>query len=143
MVEFTYTKQEVAKVYEYILQNARISSIIFLHGEIGTGKTFLVSEFLKSQGITDPVTSPTFSIFKEYFLSKLNLKLFHYDLYRIKKPAELMFVDLEENICEGMVLIEWPEIAREFGVKPTLEISIEYVNNDIDQNLYLRKCLVG
>ncbi len=130
MFEFTYKKEEVSKVYEHILKNARVSSIIFLHGEIGTGKTFLVSEFLKSQGVTEPITSPTFPIMKEYFLPKLNLKVFHYDLYRIKKPAELTYLDLEDNISEGMLLIEWPEIAREFGIKPSLEITIEYVMTD-------------
>lgn len=126
MVEFTYKKEEVERVYQYILQKASVSCVVFLHGEIGSGKTFLVSEFLKSQGVTDSITSPTFSIFNEYFLPKLNLKVFHYDLYRIKKPAELIYIDLEENIQEGMLVIEWPEIAREFGIKPTLEISLNY-----------------
>jgi tRNA threonylcarbamoyladenosine biosynthesis protein TsaE len=134
MVEFTYTKNQVSKVYQYILEKASVSSVIFLHGEIGTGKTFLVSEFLKSQGVEELITSPTFPIVKEYFLPKLKLKLFHYDLYRIKKPQELMYIDIDDNISDGMLLIEWPEIAREFGIKPTLEISIKY-NSDDEERL--------
>lgn len=129
MFKILYTKETVADVYKYILQNARRSSVVFLNGEVGTGKTFLVSQFLKSQGIDEPVTSPTFSIFKEYFLPKLNIKVFHYDLYRIKKPEELMFLDIEENLNEGMLIIEWPEAANLYGIKPSLEILLFY--NDI------------
>lgn len=127
MFEIIYTKETTEGVYRYILENARRSSVIFLNGEIGTGKTFLIAEFLKSQGVTESVTSPTFAIFKEYFLPKLNLKIFHYDLYRIKNPTELMFLDIEDNIPEGMLIIEWPEMARIYGIEPNLEIALFYM----------------
>ena len=125
--EVVYSKEEIAIVLKHILQSASHSSIIFLHGEIGTGKTFLVSHFLKQLGVNDAITSPTFNIFNEY---QSNIgKIFHYDLYRIKKPEELMFIDLEDNISTGMTIIEWPEIARQYGVVPTMEIFLSYCEN--------------
>ncbi len=130
-IEIVYSKEEIELVLKHILEIANSSStnfpIIFLHGEIGTGKTFLTSHLLQNLGVTEPITSPTFSIFNQY-QSDIGL-IFHYDLYRIKKPEELMFVDIEENIAMGMTLIEWPEMAREYGIIPTMEIFLSYCEN--------------
>jgi tRNA threonylcarbamoyladenosine biosynthesis protein TsaE len=123
MNEVIYSKEEIEKLIAPISQKASNSSVIFLHGEIGTGKTFFVQNFLKSLGINETITSPTFSIFNEYHTESLNV--FHYDLYRIKNPSELMFVDIEENQEQGMLLIEWPQMAKEFGILPTIEIFLE------------------
>lgn len=111
----------------HILERASTSSIIFLYGEIGTGKTFLVSHLLKQLGVTETITSPTFSIFNEYQTDFGSI--FHYDLYRIKKPEELMFVDLDDNIALGMTIIEWPELAIQYGIRPTMSISLSYSAN--------------
>lgn len=126
-IEIVYSKEEIELVLKHILESASNSSVIFLHGEIGTGKTFLTSHLLQNLGVTEPITSPTFSIFNQY-QSDIGL-IFHYDLYRIKKPEELMFVDIEENIAMGMTLIEWPEMAREYGIIPTMEIFLSYCEN--------------
>lgn len=82
-----------------------------------------MQKFLKSLGIEETITSPTFSIFNEYKTNEICV--FHYDLYRIKKPSELMFVDIEDNQEQGMLLIEWPQMAKDFGIIPTIEIYLE------------------
>ncbi len=129
--EVIYSKEQIQQVLNHILEIANSSSIIFpivfLHGEIGTGKTFLVSHLLKQLGVNETITSPTFSIFNEY-QTDIGL-IFHYDLYRIKKPEDLIFVDLEDNLETGIVIIEWPEMARQYGVIPTMEISLSYCEN--------------
>jgi len=129
--EVIYSKEQIQQVLNHILEIANSSSIIFpiifLHGEIGTGKTFLVSHLLKQLGVNETITSPTFSIFNEYQADEG--LIFHYDLYRIKKPEELIFVDLEDNIESGIVIIEWPEMARQYGVIPTMEIFLSYCEN--------------
>jgi tRNA threonylcarbamoyladenosine biosynthesis protein TsaE len=127
MQEVIYSKEEIGKIIDFISQKARNSFVLFLHGEIGTGKTFLVSHLLKHLGVTETVTSPTFSIFNEYQTPQFNI--FHYDLYRIKKPEELMFVDIDENLENGILIIEWPEFARTYGIKPNMEISLFYTQN--------------
>ena len=125
--EVIYSKEQIQQVLNHILEIANSSSIIFLHGEIGTGKTFLVSHLLKQLGVNETITSPTFSIFNEY-QTDIGL-IFHYDLYRIKKPEDLIFVDLEDSIESGIVIIEWPEMARQYGVIPTMEIFLSYGEN--------------
>lgn len=127
MQELIYSKEEVHKLISLTSQKASNSSVFFLHGEIGTGKTFLVREFLQSFGVKETITSPTFSIFNEY--ETPTISFFHYDLYRLKKASELMFVDIEENLNNGTLIIEWPELAREFGIVPTVEIFLSYTQN--------------
>jgi tRNA threonylcarbamoyladenosine biosynthesis protein TsaE len=126
-LEVLYSKEETDNILKYILEKARSSFVVFLHGEIGTGKTFLVSKLLKAQGVTETITSPTFSIFNEY--QAKNFIIYHYDLYRIKKPEELMFVDIDENLENGMLIIEWPSLAKEYGIAPDIEIFLSYTEN--------------
>lgn len=136
MQEIIYSKEEVGKVIELISKKASTSFIVFLHGEIGTGKTFLVSNLLSSLGVKETVTSPTFSIFNEYQVD--GLSIFHYDLYRLKKPEELMFIDLDENLENGMLIIEWPELARTYGIIPSMEITLSYTQNE-----HTRKAIIS
>lgn len=128
-IEIIYSKEEIEKIISLISKKASSSFVIFLHGNLGTGKTFFVSKFLEHLGVNDTITSPTFSIFNEY---QINNKLFvyHYDLYRLKKAEELMFVDIDENLENGMLIIEWPELAQEYGITPNVEIFLSYIEDE-------------
>ena len=83
--------------------------IIFLSGDLGTGKTTLVKEIISAFGINDPVKSPTFTIVEPYEMVSRNI--YHIDLYRINTPSELSVIGLEEYINEpnAIICIEWPE----------------------------------
>ncbi|MFT4967449.1 MAG: tRNA threonylcarbamoyladenosine biosynthesis protein TsaE [Candidatus Deianiraeaceae bacterium] len=127
MQEIIYSKNEINKVISFLLRKASNSVVVFLNGEIGTGKTFLVSHLLKNLGVTETITSPTYSIFNEYQTEEINI--YHYDLYRIKKAEELMFIDIDENRDNGMLIIEWPQLAKEYGIQPDIEVTLSCTEN--------------
>jgi tRNA threonylcarbamoyladenosine biosynthesis protein TsaE len=108
----------------------RQHKILLLFGQMGAGKTTLVSEIVKQLGSEDHVSSPTFSIVNEYQYS--GGKIFHFDLFRLKNKEELLSIGWEEYLYSGEIcIIEWPEIAGQFPDDiPCKEVHIEVENND-------------
>ena len=121
-----------------LLMNLNNDSIVLLSGELGVGKTALVSYML--QALVDEntsFTSPTFSIVNEYYSEKKSCKVFHLDLYRINDIAELYEIGFSDIINSGMSFIEWPEIALQ-TINATLKsrvtnIKFSFLNHSIRQ----------
>ncbi|HEY1991170.1 MAG TPA: tRNA (adenosine(37)-N6)-threonylcarbamoyltransferase complex ATPase subunit type 1 TsaE [Gammaproteobacteria bacterium] len=91
--------------------------IIFLHGDLGAGKTTLVRGLLRALGHAGRVPSPTYTLVEPYEIGALSLK--HLDLYRIADPGELEYLGARE--LAGTVLIEWPEKGGHFLPEPDLD----------------------
>lgn len=91
--------------------------IIFLHGDLGAGKTTLVRGLLRALGHAGRVPSPTYTLVEPYEIGPLSLK--HLDLYRIADPEELEYLGVRE--LAGTVLIEWPERGGHFLPEPDLD----------------------
>lgn len=86
--------------------------IFALSGPMGAGKTTFIQAVCRQLGVGDNVNSPTFSIVNEY-LTTSNESVFHFDLYRLRKPEELMDIGYEEYFYSGAYcFIEWPELAE-------------------------------
>ncbi|MFQ5334710.1 MAG: tRNA (adenosine(37)-N6)-threonylcarbamoyltransferase complex ATPase subunit type 1 TsaE [Flavobacteriales bacterium] len=82
---------------------------IALFGEMGSGKTTLVSVFCALKGVENTVSSPTFSLINEYTTSSGEL-IYHMDFYRIKNEQEAIDIGLMEYFGSGnCCLLEWPE----------------------------------
>jgi tRNA threonylcarbamoyladenosine biosynthesis protein TsaE len=98
-------------------------AVVFLTGELGAGKTTLVRGFLRAQGVTAAVRSPTYTLVELYRLNELTV--LHADLYRLRTPEELDALGLREWAQEGYLwLIEWPERGGGHLPPPDLTLSL-------------------
>ena len=89
-------------------------NVVLISGEMGVGKTTLIKELLSLYGVTDNVTSPTFSIINEYLIDNDKV-IYHMDLYRVKDIAELENIGFFEYVkSRRTCLIEWGEMIEEF-----------------------------
>ena len=120
-----------------IAEKVSSGDCIFLIGEIGVGKTTFIRNFInhlqKKKGIKQTeVLSPTFNLLYEYEIK--NLKVMHYDLYRIKKNKELDELGIFNENFGSIKIIEWPELIKT-KVKNRLEIYLSYSDKNNERKL--------
>ena len=102
--------------------------IIFLYGEIGVGKTTFVRFFInsiesKNKIKNSEVLSPTFNIVYDYDVG--NLKILHYDLYRLKNYKDISQLGMFETSNDSIKIVEWPELI-ESKPKDRIDIQFQY-----------------
>ncbi len=120
---------ELAGIAKDILKRVNTPQIFALYGEMGTGKTTLIKEFCASLGVTDTVTSPTFSLVNEYQTTD-NGPIYHFDVYRIEKVEEVMDIGYETYFFSGnYVFIEWPELIKELLPEKYVYIKIRELDD--------------
>ena len=128
------SENETEELANIISKKIKFGDIIYLHGEMGVGKTTFIKYFInsfqkKNKLKQTEVTSPTFNILIEY---QINQKMIsHYDLFRLKSSDELKNLNLFENKSNTITLIEWPQIINE---KPNNLIEIFFEYEDDYQN---------
>lgn len=99
-------------------------AILYLHGQLGAGKTTLVRGILRSMGYADKVKSPTYTIVEPYEMG--NITVYHFDLYRLNTPNELEQIGMADYAGPGSIcLIEWPEKGFPLLPAPDLACYIE------------------
>lgn len=102
------TLEELAGAAPDILQYAGSNKIFLFYGEMGAGKTTLIKSLCAALGVTDGVTSPTFSIVNEY--AGTDNPVYHFDFYRLKEQGEALDMGYEEYFfSDNYCFIEWPE----------------------------------
>jgi tRNA threonylcarbamoyladenosine biosynthesis protein TsaE len=105
--------------------------VFAFHGEMGAGKTTIISALCHYNGTNDVTGSPTFSIINEYsyFENGEAKKIFHIDLYRLKDEEEVIQAGVEDCVYSGSVcMIEWPEKAPGLFDDETVHVFIEHVS---------------
>ncbi len=105
-------------------------SVIALHGDLGAGKTVFARGFARGLGITDPVSSPTFTIVQEYPFE--NGILYHLDLYRIDNSDSALAFGVDEFLYDktAKVLLEWPERITDILPPHTIHIEIRHAGEE-------------
>ena len=128
------------EMLEFGAQFVPKSNVIELIGDVGAGKTTFVRGLAKQLGIKEPVTSPSFTIYKSY--AGKNKNLIHYDFYRLDNPG-IMQEDLLENLKDpnNIVVIEWSDSVKDILPEDHTIINIKY-NDDNSREVEIKwKCI--
>jgi tRNA threonylcarbamoyladenosine biosynthesis protein TsaE len=128
--------------------------VIWLEGNLGSGKTTLVRGVLRGLGYGGNVKSPTFTLVELYAISSLNLH--HFDFYRFSQPEEYLDAGLDEYFQAGAVcLVEWPDKAGDYLAPADLRVALTIADQGRQADLAalteagrtclsrLRNCLPG
>ncbi len=98
--------------------------LIFLHGDLGAGKTTLVRGYLRALGYDGAVKSPTYTLLESYELAYQ--RIYHFDFYRIDDPRELGYMGIDELMDTPAVkLVEWPSRAGNRLPAADMEVRLE------------------
>lgn len=110
-----------------IAEHLRPPCVIYLRGDLGTGKTTLVRGILRGFGHTGAVRSPTYTLLEPYEFG--TMRLYHLDLYRLGDPEELEYLGLRDLLDDqSLFLVEWPERGKGLLPAPDLTIRIEHAD---------------
>jgi tRNA threonylcarbamoyladenosine biosynthesis protein TsaE len=112
--------------------------VFCLCGELGAGKTVFAKGFARGLGITDEITSPTFTLVNAYPTAR-GFDFFHFDVYRVASPDEMYDAGWEES-GEGVCLIEWAELVRDMMPTDAVWITIEKDYAEADD---YRRVIIG
>ena len=121
--------QDGLNEFAHLFWNSFPNATIFaFHGEMGAGKTTLITALCHAKGVTEVVGSPTFSIINEYVFDQNNERksIFHMDLYRLNSIEEIIRAGVEDCLESGSIcMVEWPEKAVELFDEQTVHVSIK------------------
>ena len=107
---------------------------LYLHGELGSGKTTLARGLLRGLGYQGRVKSPTYTLVELYTVSRLNL--YHFDFYRFRDPKEWCDAGFKEYFNEASVcLVEWPEKAAGLLPAADFEITLAFAGSGRDLSI--------
>ena len=126
-MEFVYTYNTIHNFAKKITPLLKYK-LVFLEGELGSGKTTLIKQFCKELGFKNQVTSPTFPLLNIYKNNEKNI--YHADLYRLKnidEINELGFYELVES--NNWFFVEWPELLYSVIDFPYTKIKIKNVDD--------------
>lgn len=102
--------------------------VIFLKGQLGAGKTFFIRAAARELGVTEPVTSPSFTMGQTY---EGQVTVHHLDLYRLTSFSGEDLADFEPFFESGAItFIEWPEEAEPFLASPAVQVTLEHVDEN-------------
>lgn len=123
----THSPMETRALGERLAQQLHPGDVLLLLGDLGAGKSELTRGLARGLGVTEPITSPTFTILNVYESGRV--PLYHFDWYRLNGVDELYEMGLEEYLGgDGVAVIEWPSQCPEAIPDTRLEIVIDPVD---------------
>lgn len=138
MIKESFCPEETYALGKSLGEAAKSGDVVCLNGDLGVGKTVFTQGFAAGLGITEPVSSPTFTIVQQYDDGRL--PLYHFDVYRIGDVSEMDEVGYEDCFYgEGVCLIEWSNLIEEILPEHVLSVTIE---KDLRKGFDFRKITV-
>ena len=129
-MEVNFSLEEILDTAKKLLADTSNYKVLAFHGEMGAGKTTFIHALCEAMGVTDVVTSPTFSIINQYKTAG-GQTIYHMDLYRIQDEQEAINAGIEDCLYSGDIcLVEWPEKAATIFPDDTLHINISSVDDN-------------
>ncbi|MBQ5957041.1 MAG: tRNA (adenosine(37)-N6)-threonylcarbamoyltransferase complex ATPase subunit type 1 TsaE [Clostridia bacterium] len=124
MLMYSKTEKETENAGYELGKTLRGGDIVALNGDLGTGKTVFTRGIARALGISAPIQSPTFTIVREY---RGELRLCHFDLYRVTEAEELYEIGFEDYLDDDTVaVIEWADMFPEVIPKKAVRVTIGY-----------------
>ena len=118
----SFSYEDTQKIASEIADTLKGDEFIAMYGDLGAGKTAFVQGLARALGITDHITSPTFTIVNEY---EGRVPLYHFDVYRISDPDEMYEIGYEEYVdTDGICIVEWAELIEDLFPPKYYKITI-------------------
>ena len=134
----SYSAKETYQIGEEIGRNAKPGSVYTLIGDLGVGNTVFTQGVANGLEITEPISSPTFTILQVY--EEGRMPFYHFDVYRIGDVEEMDEIGYEDYVYgEGVSLIEWANLIEEILPDHYTEITIE---KDLEKGFDYRKITI-
>ena len=119
-------EEDTMEIAENIESEKFPGMVICLDGELGSGKTVFVKGFAKALGIVETVTSPTFSLVKEY--PDGEMPLYHMDVYRLDEDNNIGVEDYFN--MAGVCIVEWPEMIEDRLPEERLDVTFKVIDDN-------------
>lgn len=138
MTAESFSPEDTYALGKSLGENAKPGDVFCLNGDLGVGKTVFTQGFAAGLGVTEPVSSPTFTIVQQYDNGRL--PLYHFDVYRIGDVSEMDEVGYEDCFYgDGVTLIEWSNLIGEILPDHVTAVTIE---KDLQKGFDYRKITV-
>ncbi|MCX6911060.1 MAG: tRNA (adenosine(37)-N6)-threonylcarbamoyltransferase complex ATPase subunit type 1 TsaE [Verrucomicrobia bacterium] len=126
----TRSVEETIALGERLAGGWPAGTVIALSGDLGAGKTALTKGIARGLGVTDTITSPTFTLVNEH-TARDDRRLYHVDLYRLDQPQQAVEIGIEEELApDGWTIIEWAEKLGDVLPANAVRIEIEIVGEN-------------
>lgn len=131
----TYSSADLPQVAAALLRDYGPTRVFALVGELGAGKTTLVAELCRQLGVTEPTSSPTFSIVNQY--RGANGTVYHLDCYRLESLQEALDTGLEDIFeqTESPVFVEWPAVIEALLPEDTVILRLRHVEGGTSREM--------
>ena len=127
MVYYTNSDKETEAIGEAFGRSVKDGTVVAMYGDLGAGKTAFVRGMARGMGISERVSSPTFTIVNEYLGDRT---LIHFDMYRLGSADELFDIGWEDYLARGAVCaVEWSENVEESFYGDEIRLTIEITSD--------------